>query len=161
MKAFIVLLRATRGPKRVSIETFATDADKAVAAVLLAEGAPESAFRAVYVKNPVARVSGARGAPMGRPSDNLDPDAEHYRASRVKLDSDGYDSGRAYWGRRPIGEFLYVVQDGCGNVGFVDASHSAEAIARAKGTELEWNDDEACPECQGDCDYSGGCRYGD
>lgn len=114
------------------ITTFADCPDKARAIVCKAESAPLSAATAVYVSDPVPRLSGAYGAPMGRPGGNLDPESprKHYRARLVQLDSGGYDKGGAYWGHRMGGNRLYWVQDGCGNVAFVDAKNSRDAIAQ-------------------------------
>lgn len=107
--------------------------DIAIARICKMERAPFSAFVSVYVANPVPAVSGRYGAPMGRPSDAMDHDAPPAirRASRVPLNSGGYDRGGAYWGTRPRGLHLYAVQDGMGNLAFVDAATSQEAISKA------------------------------
>lgn len=96
------------------------------------ERAPFRAFVAVHVVNPTPDVPSRYGAPMGRVSASLDLDGPAFRASRVPLDSGGYDRGGAYWGIRPRGVSLYAVQDGSGNVAFFDAPSSADAIAQGK-----------------------------
>lgn len=82
--------------------------------------------------DPVPHVSGRYGAPMGRYGGKLDPDAPHWRATRLPLDGGGYDKGGAYWGTRPIGVSLYAVQDGVGNVAYVDARGTDDAIRVAR-----------------------------
>lgn len=101
---------------------FATNADEATT---MAEqtGGP---ILGVYASNPTPKRSAAFGAPMGRASDRLDPDGR-LTASRVPLDQGGYDRGGAYWGHRPRGQHLYAVQDGVGNLAFVDAPSSIAA----------------------------------
>lgn len=108
-------------------------ASRAIDLICRAEKAPFSAFVSVYVANPVPAVSGRYGAPMGRQSSAMDHDAPESirRASRVALNGGGYDRGGAYWGTRPRGLHLYAVQDGMGNLAFVDAATSQEAISKA------------------------------
>jgi len=117
---------------QIVIRTAAPDSDQAVRQVLEFENAPFEAFLAVYQENPVPAVSGKYGAPMGRCSATLDHDGT-WRARRIPLDGEGYDAGGAYWGLRQIGQSLFAVQDGMGNIAFVDAAgpQGALAIARA------------------------------
>lgn len=136
---FHVYLCALRGKKalKVSVQAEATPtcrhaSDRAVEKVLRREGAPESAFVAVYHDNPTPSVSGKHGAPMGRASGNLDHDSENWRASLVALDCGGYDKGGAYWGSRAGNERLYAVQDGMGNIAFVDACNAKQAIEKLR-----------------------------
>jgi hypothetical protein len=122
--AFIVAL------SEITIKTWAQDSDTAVDMVLKAEGAPFSAFRTVYQEDPVPHVSGKFGAPMGRMSRPLDHDGT-WRAQALDLDEGGYDEGGAYWGLRRSGESLFAVQDGMGNIAFVDASGPETALQGA------------------------------
>jgi hypothetical protein len=47
----------------------------------------------------LSNVSSKYGAPMGRRSFKVDPDARiTFKLRRVYLDSGGYDNGGAYWG---------------------------------------------------------------
>lgn len=143
---FHVYLGAVKGPRAEKISVQAESrpfefgkahraSDVAIEKAIRHTGAPESAFCAVYIDNPTPDVSGAYGAPMGRVSGNMDFDAPHWRAQRVRLDAGGYDRGGAYWGLRPAGVHLYAVQDGMGNVTFADASSSSDAIAQIKESE--------------------------
>lgn len=113
-----------------SIETYAPNADQAVEQVLAQERAPFSAFKAVWVQDVTPESSSKYGASMGRMSNNLDPDGT-FKAETVELDEGGYDNGGAYWGLRPGSVQLFAVQDGAGNVAFVDATSSEQAIENA------------------------------
>jgi hypothetical protein len=124
MPAFIV------ETTQISIETYASNADQAVEQVLAYERAPFSAFKAVWAQDVTPEVSSKYGAPMGRQSDRLDPDGT-FKASIVDLDDGGYDNGGAYWGLRPGTVQLYAVQDGAGNIAFVDAISGERAIEDA------------------------------
>lgn len=106
---------------------------RAIDHVCRLEKAPFAAFVSVYVANPVPPVSCRYGAPMGRASSSMDHDAPESirRASRVPLNSGGYDAGGAYWGLRPSGLHLYAVQDGMGNLAFIDAATSDDAKRKA------------------------------
>jgi len=110
--------------------TWARNSDVAVNLVLQAEKAPFEAFVSVYQSNPVPKVNAAYGAPLGRASGNLDHDGK-WRAERVPLDEGGYDEGGSYWGLRSPGESLFAVQDGMGNIAFVDAAGKDSALAEA------------------------------
>jgi hypothetical protein len=126
--AFTVTLSST------TIHLKASDSDAAVDTVLEAQGASFDDFLSVYQEDPVPEASSKYGAPMGRMSRPMDYDnleAGFGRASVVELDEGGYDAGGAYWGLRPIGQSLYAVQDGMGNIAFVDAKTSADALAQA------------------------------
>lgn len=112
---------------QISIKTAASSSDQAVKQVLDFEGAPMSALVSVYQENPVPPVSSKYGAPMGRASDTLDPDGI-LKAEEVELDEGGYDAGGAYWGFRPAGQSLFALQDGRGNISFVDASSAKAAL---------------------------------
>jgi len=112
------------------IQTWAKDADTAVSIVLENEHAPCSALEGVYQDNPVPHVSAKYGAPLGRNSDPLDHDG-NWQAKHVKLDEGGYDNGGAYWGLRPTGVSLFAVQDGVGNIAFVDAPNKTQALEAA------------------------------
>lgn len=116
---------------QIKIQTWASDSDTAVDLVLKAENAPFSAFRSVYQDNPVPEVSARYGAPMGRRNGNLDHDGT-WRADRIELDEGGYDAGGAYWGLRSLGRSLYAVQDGMGNIAFVDAAGPEGALETAR-----------------------------
>lgn len=77
-------------------------------------------------------VGNRYGAPMGRRND---PSLEacvprSVSLARVRLDSQGYDSGGAYWGLRRPGESLFVAQDGDGNRQFISAYSRAQAALR-------------------------------
>lgn len=82
---------------------------------------------AVYLDNPTPLANSKYGAPMGRSSNAIDPDG-FLRATEVEIDEGGYDNGGAYWGLRPSGQTLYCVQDGWGNIAFVDATTEQSAI---------------------------------
>lgn len=60
-------------------------------------------------------------------------DYDLWRAKAVPLDGGGYDRGGAYWGFRSNGERLYAVQDGMGNIAYVDARDGKHALEVAKG----------------------------
>lgn len=124
------ILSYTVALSEITIRTAAQDSDTAVDLVLKAENAPFSAFRSVYQDNPVPPVSAKYGAPMGRASRPLDHDGD-WKAEPVALDEGGYDPGGAYWGLRMGGEQLYAVQDGMGNIAFVDATGPDHALAQA------------------------------
>lgn len=115
---------------QITVTTWATDSDAAVAQVLAAENAPFEAFVSVYQANPTPEAHSKYGAPMGRPSNTLDHDGE-WLAQPVPLDEGGYDLGGAYWGLRLSPVQIFAVQDGMGNIAFVDAPgpNSAKAIA--------------------------------
>ena len=113
----------------ITIKTWASNSDTAVQMVLDFEGAPISALVSVYQENPVPDVSCKYGAPMGRMSGGLDFDGK-WKAQCIKLD-EGYDPGGAYWGMRPSGQSLYAVQDGMGNIAFVDAANKKAALKEA------------------------------
>lgn len=68
-------------------------------------------------------VSCRYGAPMGRRDDaSIETSVPRFvRLQRVRLDSQGYDSGGAYWGIRRRGENLFVAEDGDGNRQFISA----------------------------------------
>lgn len=121
MQAFTVNLT------EISIRTWASSSDAAVKQVLDFEKAPFEAFLSVYQENPVPNVSCRYGAPLGRDSESLDHDGT-WKADRVALDEGGYDDGGAYWGLRPRDQSLFAVQDGMGNIAFVDAASSEEAL---------------------------------
>jgi hypothetical protein len=125
-------LQFTVKTSKITIHTAATDSDTAVNIVLAFENAPMSALVSVYQDNPVPPVSGKYGAPLGRGSSNLDHDGI-WKAKRVKLDEGGYDKGGAYWGLRFNGESIYAVQDGMGNIAYVDAANKAAALKTAAG----------------------------
>lgn len=84
----------------------------------------------VYLETTTPLASNRFGAPMGRPSERLDPKGR-LTAQRVRIDSGGYDKGGAYWGLRPHGQHLYAVQDGIGNLAFVDAASAVAAKQEA------------------------------
>lgn len=63
-------------------------------------------------------------------SERLDPDGT-FKAEIVTIDDEGYDNGGAYWGLRPGNIKLYAVQDGSGNIAFVDAVSCEQAIEYA------------------------------
>jgi hypothetical protein len=113
---------------QIEVTTWAQDADTAINMVLEAEKAPFEAFVSVYQNDPVPKVSAKYGAPMGRGSGRLDFDSiKTWKADLVPLDEDGADAGGAYWGLRLNGKNVYAVQDGVGNLVFVDAKSEAEA----------------------------------
>ncbi len=138
---FSVYLCALRGPRAQKVLIQATpDAqsryagDAAWKLALAATGAPEAAFVAVYHEDVAPLVSSKYGAPMGRQSGNLDrSDYSLWRARAVPLNSQRYDKGGVYWGLRPRDARLYAVQDGMGNIAYVDACSRSEAIETAKG----------------------------
>jgi len=87
-------------------------------------------FVSIYINNPTPLVNARYGAPMGRPSASFSLDGVP-KVDRIELDG-GYDPGGAYWGLRPSGISLYAVQDGDGNVIFVDARSERHALEVAK-----------------------------
>ena len=105
------------------------NSDTAVDKALLQENLPFENFVSVYQDNPTPNVSAKYGAPMGRMSNNLDHNGNH-KAEVVKLD-EGYDEGGAYWGCRFGKTQLFSVQDGMGNIAFVDAISNENAILEA------------------------------
>jgi hypothetical protein len=78
--------------------------------------------------NPTPPVNCRYGAPMGRYTgpDFLDVDAGKIHLQRVRLDSGGYDSGGAYWGR---GTPLWYAMDQDGNSRFFRAASRDAAKA--------------------------------
>jgi hypothetical protein len=115
---------------RRAVRVQATTSDAAVLAALGPEGSVAPGFRGVTIDDVAPKADGRFGAPMGRASDRLD--AEGFPSARqVRIDSQGYDKGGAYWGLRPRGQRLYAVQDGMGNVAFVDAASHNAAIETA------------------------------
>jgi hypothetical protein len=115
---------------QIAIQTAASSSDQAVKQVLDFEGAPFSALVSVYQDDPVPDVSCKYGAPHGRRSANLDHDGP-WKAEAVELDEGGYDKGGCYWGLRKEGISIYAVQDGMGNIAFVDASSPESALVAA------------------------------
>lgn len=110
----------------------ADHSDAAVDMALAAEGAPFDHFQSIYQVNPTPAVSSKYGAPMGRASDRLDHDSRPlWKADAISLDEGGYDPGGCYWGLRPFGVSLFCVQDGMGNIAFVDAKGKYDALIRA------------------------------
>ncbi len=77
-------------------------------------------------------VSSRYGAPMGRCDDASIKTAvpRFVRLQQVRLDSQGYDSGGAYWGIRRPGESLFVAEDGDGNRQFISAYGRAQAALK-------------------------------
>lgn len=81
----------------------------------------------IYLDNPTPSANCRYGAPMGRSGTGIiDPDGR-LSARRIALSCDGYDNGGAYWGSRGRGQYLYAVQDGLGNLAFVDADNAQHA----------------------------------
>jgi len=78
--------------------------------------------------DPLPDVGSRYGAPMGRTSYRLDPDAGEITARRVTLDPGGYDAGGAYWG---LGAPLWLVIDGDGSPAYARAQSKADAIREA------------------------------
>lgn len=73
-------------------------------------------------------VSARYGAPMGRPTaPDLDTTRGTVRLFAVRLDSDGYDDGGAYWGLRRYGERLWCAMDRDGDMQFTDATTREQA----------------------------------
>lgn len=116
------------GCKAVRIQAKTSDA--AVYAVVGTEGSTAPGFRSVTIDDVTPKLDARFGAAMGRSSDNLDADGL-LSARKVRIDSQGYDQGGAYWGLRPRGQHLYAVQDGMGNLAFVDAPSNPVALTRA------------------------------
>lgn len=77
-------------------------------------------------------VSCRYGAPMGRSDDaSIETAVPRFvRLQRVRLDSQGYDSGGAYWGIRRPGESLFVAEDGDGNRQFISAYGRPQAALK-------------------------------
>jgi hypothetical protein len=124
MAAFTV--RVGRRAVRVQAPT----SDAAVTSVLGAEGSCAPGFRGVTLDDVTPPTDGRFGAPMGRASERLDPEG-FPSVRQVRIDSQGYDQGGAYWGLRPRGQRLYAVQDGMGNLAFVDAPSRDAALRTA------------------------------
>ena len=119
---------------QIQITTWAQDSDTAVNMVLEAEKAPFEAFVSVYQANPVPKVSSKYGAPhgrMSRPLDHNNLEDGLWKAEPVPIDEDGCDLGGAYWGLRPTGQQIFSVQDGMGNIAFVDAVGPEAALMHA------------------------------
>jgi hypothetical protein len=76
--------------------------------------------------NPITPVSGRYGAPMGRflGPDALDTTAGRIYLRRIPINSQGYDSGGAYWG---IGQPLWHAHDQDGNGRIFRARNRAAA----------------------------------
>lgn len=71
-------------------------------------------------------VDCSRGAPMGRAQWHEPPTVPRsVRVFRVRLDSQGYDDGGAYWG---AGKPLYCATDGAGYRMFTRADTRLQAI---------------------------------
>jgi len=121
------ILMFTVKTSQISIQTGASSSDQAVKQVLDFEGAPFSAFVSVYQDDPVPEVSAKYGAPHGRMSANLDHDGP-WKADKVELDEGGYDKGGCYWGLRSEDKSIFAVQDGMGNIAFVDAANAKSAL---------------------------------
>lgn len=77
-------------------------------------------------------VSCRYGAPMGRRDDaSIETAVPRFvRLQRVRLDSQGYDSGGAYWGIRRPGESLFVAEDGDSNRQFISAYGRPQAALK-------------------------------
>lgn len=72
-------------------------------------------------------VNTSRGAPMGRPHTyNLDDTPKSVRLFKVRICSQGYDDGGAYWG---LGQPLWCAWDSRGGKQFVRASSRIAAAA--------------------------------
>lgn len=73
-------------------------------------------------------VNSDRGAPMGRPNAlALDNTPKSIKLFKVRLCSQGYDDGGAYWGLSP--QSLWCARDRQGNEQFVRASSRITAAA--------------------------------
>jgi hypothetical protein len=72
------------------------------------------------MKTKISKVDCSRGAPMGRHSQRLNHEGRLF-ARRVRVNSQGYDEGGAYWGLSINKEMqrLYVIQDTDGYQAFV------------------------------------------
>lgn len=116
--------------KQKTIHIEAADDGEALKKLKDEHGISFDDFIAIYLDDPTPKVGGRYGAPMGRPSERLDTDGK-WQAQKVELDEGGYDPGGAYWGLRPRGEALFVVQDGSGNIAFIDATSREAALERA------------------------------
>lgn len=85
----------------------------------------------------LAPVDCRYGAPMGRASRYPLPSFDGALfVERVKLDSDGYDDGGAYWGVRPRGESLWLAHGDDGYIAVFFDAPSTRAAAVAKAREL-------------------------
>lgn len=72
-------------------------------------------------------VNSSRGAPMGRPhAHNLDVTPKSVRLFKVRVCSQGYDDGGAYWGH---GQTLWCARDSQGGEQFVRANSRIAAAA--------------------------------
>lgn len=112
----------------------AQDSDSAVNEVLAEQDLPFEDFISVYQQDPTPLSNCRYGAPMGRAGTVLDHETRgtgKWKARIVLIDEQGYDPGGAYWGLRNHGESLFCVQDGMGNLAFVDAAGEAEALENA------------------------------
>lgn len=76
--------------------------------------------------NPITPVNARYGAPMGRASLPLDPSQGKISLRRVRINSQGYDAGGAYWG---IGQALWVAMDQAGATHYFRAPNRDKAKA--------------------------------
>ena len=106
--------------------------DVAVEKTLTHLNLPHSAFVAVFSQNPTPNANCLYGTPLGRKSHSLDPDAIEYQIVQLTLDENGCDEGGVYWGARTNGESLFAVQDGMGNIAFVNAENQNLALIKAQ-----------------------------
>ena len=88
------------------------------------ENMPRSAFIAVYRDDPTPKLTSSKT----RSSDPLDPNAEYFRARRIKINAKGFDKGGAFWEKNHLD--LFEVQDGLGNIAFINAKNANDAINR-------------------------------
>lgn len=73
-------------------------------------------------------VSCKYGAPMGRSCSGRHPGDEKVYVREVRISSQGYDPGGAYWG---IGNTLFHVTTSCGTFSeFIRAHHRDHAIEK-------------------------------
>lgn len=73
-------------------------------------------------------VNTSRGAPMGRPNAlGLDDTPKSIKLFQVRLCSQGYDDGGAYWGHSP--QSLWCARDSQGDEQFVNANSRIAAAA--------------------------------
>jgi hypothetical protein len=80
------------------------------------------------MKKQFENVSGRYGSPMGRSEYGTPENTEEksIRVFKVRIDSQGYDDGGAYWG---IGQALYCATDGDEYRRFIRAHTRIQAIA--------------------------------
>ena len=78
----------------------------------------------------LANVSSRYGAPMGRVEERGEPAPRSVRLERVRINTQGYDSGGAYWG---TGRPLYMAS-GPGYRRFVRAVDREDAAVSLKLT---------------------------